>query len=77
MNLLREYIRELLTEKANFKHKGSSEYFRVDLPNIGYAQGGQQLRFPDCQSDVDALMKTPEFIKAKENFEACRNQRCL
>jgi len=61
---------ETLTEAAAFKHKGSSEYFRVDLPNIGYAQGGQQLRFPDCQSDVDVLMKTPEFIKAKENFEA-------
>ena len=25
MNLLREYIRGLLTEKASFKHKGSSE----------------------------------------------------
>ncbi len=70
MKLLREYIREMLTERSAFKHKGSSEYFRVDLPNIGYAQGGQQLRFPDCQSDVDVLMKTPEFIKAKENFEA-------
>jgi len=61
---------ETLTEAAAFRHKGSSNYFRVDLPGIGYAQGGQHLRFPDCQSDVDALMKTPEFIKAKENFEA-------
>ena len=70
MNLLREYIREILLEKANFKLKGGSEYFRVELGQIGYAQGGQQLRFKECQSDVDALMQTPEFIAAKEKFEA-------
>jgi hypothetical protein len=40
-SVIRGYIRELLIEAPAFKHKGSSEYFRVDLPNIGYAQGGQ------------------------------------
>ena len=68
MRLLREYIRELLSEKASFTHKGDSEYFRVDLPGIGYAQGGQQLSFKKCQSDVDAIMKTPEYLEAEEKF---------
>ena len=70
MSLLREYIRELLTEKASFKHKGSSEYFRVDLPGIGYAEGSQNLSFKECQSDVDTLMQTPEYIAAKEKYES-------
>lgn len=70
MKLLHEYIKEVLIEAPTFKHRGSSEYFRVDLPGIGYAQGGQHLRFPDCQSDVDALMKAPEYITAKEKYEA-------
>jgi hypothetical protein len=69
MKLLREYIRELLTEKANFKHKGSSEYFRVDLPGIGYAEGSQNLRFKECQSDVDAIMKTPEYLAAEKKHQ--------
>ena len=64
MKLLREYIREMLTERSAFKHKGSSNYFRVDLPGIGYAEGGSHLRFKECQSDVDALMQTPEYIAA-------------
>ena len=68
MRLLREYIRELLSEKASFTHKGDSEYFRVDLPGIGYAQGGQQLSFKECQSDVDALKQTPEYLEAEEKF---------
>ena len=68
MKLLREYIRELLIEKSTFRHKGSSNYFRVDLPGIGYAEGGSHLRFPDCQSDVDALMKTPEYLAAEEKY---------
>ena len=69
MNLLREYIRELLSEKANFKLKGSSNYFRVDLPGIGYAEGGEQLRFKECQSDVDKLMKTPEYLAAEKKYQ--------
>ena len=77
MKLLREYIRELLSEKASFTHKGSPEYFRVDLPGIGYAQGGQQLSFKECQSDVDAIMKTPEFIAAKEKYEANNTSKDL
>ena len=58
MNLLREYIRGLLIERSALKYKGSSNYFRVELPNIGYAEGGSHLRFKECQSDVDALMQT-------------------
>ena len=75
MHLLREYIKELLSEKANFQLKGSFEYFRVELPGIGYAQGGQQLRFKECQTDVDALMQTPEYLAAKEKFEANNTTR--
>jgi len=69
MKYLRQYIRQILLEKANFKLKGGYEYFRVELPGIGYAQGGQQLRFKECQSDVDALMQTPEYLAAKEKYE--------
>jgi len=69
-NLVRQYVSEILLEKASFELKGDSEFFRVELPGIGYAQGGQQLRFKECQSDVDALMQTPEFIAAKEKYEA-------
>ena len=68
MKLVREYIRELLIERSAFRHKGSSNYFRVELPNIGYAEGGQNMRFPDCQSDVDALMKSPEYLAAEEKY---------
>ena len=75
MNLLREYIRELLSEKSNFKFKGSSDYFRVDLPGIGYAQGGEQLRFKECQSDVDAIMKTPEYLAAEKKYQETAKPR--
>ncbi len=75
MNLLREYIRELLAEKANFKLKGSEDYFRVDLPGIGYAQGPLVLRFQECQADVDALMQTPEYIEAEKRFQATAKPR--
>jgi hypothetical protein len=77
MRVLHEYIRELLSEKSSFTHKGDSEYFRVDLPGIGYAKGGQQLRFKKCQSDVDAIMKMPEFIAAKEKYEANNTSKDL
>ena len=70
MNLLREYIRGLLIERSALKYKGSSNYFRVELPNIGYAEGGSHLRFKECQSDVDALMQTPEYIAAEEKYVA-------
>ena len=69
-NLLREYIRELLTEKSSFKLKGDSDYFRIDLSGIGYAQGPEVLRFKECQADVDAIMQMPEYIEAKERYEA-------
>ena len=70
MKHLRQYIRQILLEKASFKFKGDSSYFRVDLPGIGYAQGGENLRFKECQADVDAIMQMPEYIEAKERFEA-------
>ena len=69
MKLLREYIRELLSERSTFKLKGSSEYFRVELPGIGYAEGGQNLRFKECQSDVDAIMKTPEYLSVEKKYQ--------
>ena len=70
MKHLRQYIRQILLERSNFKTKGSSNYFRVDLSGIGYAEGGSKLRFRECQEGVDALMLTPEYIAAKEKFEA-------
>ena len=70
MRLLREYIRETLFERGSFEYRGSPEYFRIDLPGIGYAQGGQQLRFKECQSDVDTLMQTPEYLESEEKFMA-------
>ena len=69
MNLLREYIRELLSERPAFKHKGSSDWFRVELPGIGYAEGSQHLRFKECQSDVDVIMKTPEYLAAEKKHQ--------
>ena len=75
MKLLREYIREMLTERSTFKHKGSSEYFRVELPGIGYAEGSQNLRFKECQSDVDAIMKTPEYLAAEKKYQETAKPR--
>jgi hypothetical protein len=72
---LREYIRELISEAPTFKHKGSYDYFRVDLPGIGYAQGGHQLGFRDCQPDVDTLMQTPEYLAAEEKHAAYAKPR--
>ena len=57
-------------QEGKFELKGDAEFFRVTLPDIGYAQGQQHLRFKECQSDVDALMETPEFLEAKEKYEA-------
>ena len=65
---LREYIRELLVEAPTIEHKGDFNYFRVELGNIGYAQGGSHLRFQECQSDVDALKQTPEYLAAEEKW---------
>jgi|TARA_Y100000310_G_scaffold197178_1_gene197254 hypothetical protein len=68
MSLLREYIQELLTETPTLKSKGDENYFRVELGRIGYAQGGTHLRFRDCQSDVDALKQTPEYLAAEKKW---------
>ena len=71
MKKLMESWNRFLNEKTgDLRVKGDSEYFRVDLVGVGYAQGGQHLRFKDCQDDVDALKETPEFQKAKEKYEA-------
>ena len=70
MQHLRQYIRQILLEKANINLKGGYEFFRVELGQIGYAEGGQQLRFKECQANVDALMQTPEYLAAKEKYEA-------
>jgi len=78
MKQLRQYIRQILLEKANFTFKGSSNYFRVDMPGVGYAQGGEDMRFSECQDDVDAIMKMPEFIAAKEkNLEGKKPHETL
>jgi len=69
MKQLMENFRKFLKE-GEFELKGSSDYFRVTLTGIGYAQGQQHLRFKECQSHVDALMETPEFLEAKEKYEA-------
>tara|TARA_R110000796_G_scaffold235243_1_gene354223 strand:- start:614 stop:1144 length:531 start_codon:yes stop_codon:yes gene_type:complete len=69
MKLILEQWRQFLQE-GKFKLKGDAEFFRVTLPGIGYAQGQQHLRFKECQSDVDTLMETPEFLEAKEMYEA-------
>ena len=66
---------ETLTEAATFTHKGSSNYFRVDLPGIGYAEGGEHLRLPACQADVDALMQTPEYLAAENKYVESRPPR--
>ena len=68
MKLIMENWRRFLQEK--FTYKGSEDYFRVELPDVGYAEGRQHLRFKECQSDVDALMSTPEYAAAKEKYEA-------
>jgi len=60
------YTEEVLVE--TFHHKGTSDYFRVDMHNIGYAQGGQQLRFKACQSDVDKIKQSPEYLEAEERY---------
>jgi hypothetical protein len=52
----------------SFQHKGSYDYFRVELPGIGYAQGGQNLRFKECQSDVDKIKQSPEYLEAEERY---------
>ena len=69
MKLIMENWRGFLQE-GKFELKGDSDFFRVTLPGVGYAQGGEHLRFKECQSDVDALMETPEYIEAEERFKA-------
>ena len=60
MKLVMENWRGFLQE-GKFELKGGSDFFRVTLPGVGYAQGGEHLRFKECQSDVDAIMQMPEY----------------
>ena len=62
------YTESVLSE--SFKYKGSNNYFRVDLPGVGYAQGGENLRFKECQDDVDAIMQMPEYLEAEERYKS-------
>ena len=75
MKYLRQYIRQILTERANIKLKGDNNFFRVILTGIGYAQGPEVLGFKECQADVDAIMQMPEYIEAKERYEANNTTR--
>ena len=70
MKLVMEQWRQFLSERSGFTFEGSEDHFRVDMDGIGYAQGGQHLGFKECQSDVDALMKMPEFREAQEKFQS-------
>lgn len=73
MKKLFETWRRFLQE--GFTYKGSEDYFRVELRGIGYAEGKQHLRFKECQADVDALMQTPEFVKAEKKFQETAKPR--
>ena len=68
MKLLREYIRELISEGPTLTYKGTEDFFRVDLPGIGYAEGMRCLSLKACQSDIDNLTQTPEYLAAKEKY---------
>jgi hypothetical protein len=70
MKILFENWRGYLNEGSKFEFQGSSNYFRVELPGVGYAQGFQQLGFKKCQSNVDALKQTPEYLEAEEKFKS-------
>jgi len=77
MKHLREYIRRTLleqTEAREFSYRGDSEYFRVDLfiaeTHVGHALGGQNLRFKECQADVDKIMKMPEYLEAEKKYKS-------
>ena len=77
MNLLREYIRELLTEESSSVslHRGSNDdYFRVNLSvdgrMVGYAEVNSTRRYSNCQENVAELEQSPEYLAAKEQHEA-------
>ena len=77
MNLLREYIRELLTEESTSisLHRGSNDdYFRVNLSvdgrMVGYAEVNSTRRYSNCQENVAELEQSPEYLAAKEQHEA-------
>jgi len=69
MNLLREYVRELLSEQARYQIKGDGNHFRVTHPGIGYIELVEKLRLKECQSDVDKIMALPEYLAAVKKYE--------
>ena len=72
MKHLRQYIRQILLEQRKFILKGNSRYFRVDMLGIGnaYVQGGVDGNFQNCKDEVEAIKQMPEYLEAKEKFEA-------
>jgi len=75
MNLLREYIREILSEQVRHQFKGDSSLFRVSLPGIGYIEMAQKLRLKECQSDVDKIMKSSKYLAATKKYEEANPPR--
>jgi len=65
-----ENWREFLNEASEFQFQGSADYFRVEMPGVGYAEGGEHLRLKECEDDVDALKQTPEYLEAEEQFQS-------
>ena len=70
MKLLFENWRGYLNEGSGFEVKGSADYFRVEVPGVGYAEGQYNLRFKECEDDVDALKQTVEYLEAEEQFQS-------
>lgn len=77
MNLLREYIRELLSEESASVslHRGSNDdYFRVNLnvggKIVGYAEVNSTRKYSNCQENVAELEQSPEYLAAKGQHEA-------
>jgi hypothetical protein len=65
-----ESWRGYLNEGSGFEVKGSADYFRVEMPGVGYAEGQYNLRFKECEDDVDALKQTAEYLEAEEQFQS-------
>ena len=65
----REYARENLSEQVRHQFKGDSNFFRVSLPGIGYIEMAQKLGLKECQSDVDKIMKSSEYLAATKKYE--------
>lgn len=67
--LSEDHVHDTKRELANFRHKGDSYHFRVTLPGVGYIEAIQKLDIKQCQSDVDVLMASPEYLAAEKKYE--------